>query len=146
MESGNNSNYNDTERDEVITKLMQEHPIEELVSFNESNLQEKIQTNAYLVVKYTELFLREKNVYDKISVLRDKIIGERYDHYRYNYDKELDSRIIERYYLPKDEKVIRINKILQKQGWRVDFFQTAADSLKKMQWNFKTFLDSMKSL
>jgi hypothetical protein len=146
VESSENNNFNDTERDAVITQLMAEHPIEELVSFNETNIQEKIQNNAYLVVKYTELYLKEKNIYDKISVLRDKIVGERYDHYRYNFDKELDARIIERYYLPKDEKIIRVNKILQKQGWRVEFFQTAVDALKKLQWNMKIFLDSMKNL
>ena len=106
-----------SERDQVIEELMSEHPVNDLISFTEYNLQEKLQNNALLVVKYTELYLKEKSILDKIAILRDKITCKKYDYYRFNFEKELQDRIIEKYYLPADPEVIKISKLYLKQSW-----------------------------
>jgi hypothetical protein len=131
-------------RDEVIEKLLTEHPIEEMVQFSEIDVREKLEKNEFLVVKYTELLHKEKDIFDKIIAMKEKVVGERYDYYRFNYPKELKSAEIEKFYLPKDNKILKINKLLRSQQWRVDFFETAVKALTRMGWNMKSYLQAMK--
>jgi len=132
------------DRDEVIKKLYEEHPIDKIVEFNELDISDKLTKNAQYLTIYTEHFNREKAVLEQLIAIKDKIIGERYDHYRFNFDKELKPSEIEKYYLPKDQKILKINQMIQQQQWRVDFFGLCVKAIEKMQWNMKTYLDSLK--
>lgn len=131
-------------RDEVIAKLYKKHPIDEMVSFTECDLQEKLQENTFNVVKYTDLYQKELDIYEKMKIIKDRITGERYDHFRFNYNKELKLQEIEKYYLPKDIKIIKVDMLLRRQKWRVDFFAMCVDGFKKQQWNMKIFWESLK--
>lgn len=134
----------DKEREEVLQKLLQEHNIEEMVKFSDYDIQDKLQQNAFQIVKYRELYLKEKNDLDKLNALKEKIVGEQYDFYRFHFDKELKPQEITTYYFPKDEKILKINSLIRKQQWRVDFFDICVDALGKMAWNMKAFLESYK--
>ena len=134
----------DTEREEILQTLHSEHPIEDLVSFSEFNIQEKLTQNSMLVVRYRELYLRERNAMEKLIALKEKTIGEQYDFYRFQYDKDLKPAEITTYYLTKDPKIIQLNRLIRLQQIRVDFFQICADALEKMGWNMKNFLDSYR--
>ncbi len=136
-------NY-DNQFEETMKKLKEEYPIEKIVQFDEFNINEKIKENAFMVLNYKELYLKEKNELDRISALRDKIIGQRFDHYRFNFNKELKAIEIKEYYLPQDENVIKINRLYQKQQWRVDFFEMCVDVLVKQGWQIKAFLEEKK--
>lgn len=131
-------------REDVIKELYEEHPIDEMTKFSEIDIQDKLQENSFLVLQYTELLYKEKEQLSKIMRMKDKILGDRYDHYRFNYPKELRQSEIEKFYLPKDTKVIAINKIQRKQEWRVEFFEMAVKSLISMGWNMKSYLQSIK--
>ena len=131
-------------REEIIEELLAEHPIESMIQFSEIDVREKLEKNEFLVVKYTELLNSEKETLERILAIKDKIIGIQYDHYRFNYQKQLKSAEIEKYYLPKDEKIIKINKILRKQKWRVEFFETATKALIRLGWNMKSYLQAIK--
>lgn len=131
--------------DTVIATLKTEFPIETLIQFNEFNIQDKLKDSAFMILNYRGLYQREKNKLDQIGALRDKILGERWDWYRFNSEKELKSNEIKDYYLPKDEKVIKVNKLYNKQQWRVDFFEACIEALINQGWRMKSFLDERKS-
>jgi len=131
-------------REDVIDELLLEYPINDIVTFDESDVRDKLEMNAFEVIKYQELFFREKNELNKIEALKDKITGERYDYYRFGYDKVLAPAEVKSYYLPKDEKIIRINKLLRQQQWRVDFFEMCYKSINSMGWNMKSYLQALK--
>ena len=130
--------------EDLLQELLREHNIEEMVKFDEFSIQEKLQNNAYKIVQYKELYIREKIQLDKLISLKEKIIGEQYDYYRFSYDKELRPQEITTYYLPKDEKIIQINKIIRKQEQRVEFFNLCVDALSKQAWNMKSFIEVHK--
>lgn len=135
----------DEQYTETIEKLNNEYPIETIVKFDDFNIQEKLKDSAFLILHYKGLYLKEKNQLDRIGALRDKIIGEQFDKYRFNHDKELRANEIKDYYLPKDEKIIKINRLYQKQQWRVDFFEAATEALIQQGWRMKSFLDEKRT-
>jgi hypothetical protein len=134
----------DNEMEKVWLELAEQYKIDELVKFSEFNIQDKLAENSWQVTKFTELYEKETDKLNQIIALKDKVLGERYDHYRFNFDKELKQSEIEKYYLPKDEKIIKLNNIIRKQTYRVSFFQMCVKALDKLQWNMKTFFDVSK--
>jgi len=130
--------------DDVWMELKEQFPIDEIVKFSEFNISEKLMENTWQLTKFTELYQKEAEELNRIMALKDKIIGMRYDFYRFNYDKELRQSEIEKYYLPKDEKIIKINKIIRQQQWRVEFFSMCVKAIDKVQWNMKNFNDNIK--
>jgi hypothetical protein len=132
------------EHETILEELHKKHPIDDIVRFSEIDLQDKLRDNAFMVVKYSELYQKELDTYNKISELKDRVTGRRYDHYRFNFNKELTPAEIKGYYLPKDKAIIKIDKLLRRQKWRVDFFDICVKAIDKMGWNMKTFWDSYK--
>ena len=131
-------------RDEIVNDLKRIHPVEELVRFDEINLQEKLEKSAYLVIHYDDLLKKEEMVYQDLENKYDVLIGQRYDFYRFEYDKELQKPEIEKYYIPKDPKVVQMKNIMLKQKIRVDFFKVCVNGLKSSQWNMKTFSSNLQ--
>lgn len=132
-------------RDDIIKKLLEEHPIDKIVSFSELDVHEKLSENSSMLVKYMELLNVEREHLYRVTALRDKKTGERYDHYRWNTDKELKPAEIEKYYLPKDETVMKANMLVQRQQWRVDFFQMCVKAIDKLSWTMKNFLEALRT-
>lgn len=133
------------EKEEQLEKLKKEWPIEEDISFNEFNITEKLQNNAFLFAKYQDQLNREKAVMDKLLELKEKIIGDVYNYYRFEDDRQLQKPEIEKYYLPRDKKIIRINAIIRKQQTNVDYFTLCCKALDKVGWNMKNFLEAHRS-
>ena len=135
---------NNDEYDKIIEELRSVHPIDEMVLFTELNIGEKLKENSFLLVKYSELLLKEKSI---LSVLEDKydmLVGKQYDFYKFESERELSKPEIEKYYLPKDDKVRQMKKILRNQKARVDFFDTCVKSLNQMGWRMKDFISVIK--
>lgn len=128
----------------IYEDLKKEFPIEEEISFNEYNIQEKLANWGYLFIKYKELYEKEKNNLDKIEDIIEKIKGERYHYYKFEIDEKLTPKEIELYYLPKDEKLLKIKEIYRKQENRTAFFKICAQVAEKQQWTMKSFLDSLR--
>ena len=131
-------------REDIINKLYKKYPISDIIKFSENDIQDKLKDNVFNIVKYTELYQKELDIYNKINTLLDKVCGEKYDYYRFNFEKELKQSEIEKYYLPKDKKICKINTFLRRQKWRVDFFHMCMKAFEKQSWNMKTFWDSIK--
>lgn len=133
-------------QDEIIAELDAEWNIEEFLEFHEFNIAGKLQKHAFELMRYKEQLEREKYDYDKILEFRDTIVGQQYQFYKNNSDELLQKSEIEKYYLPSDSKVQKINKIVRNQKVRVDYFKMCYDGLDKMYWNMKSYIDSAKFL
>ena len=131
-------------REEILENLYEQYPIDEMVKFSELDLGEKLQENSFWITKFKDLLFQAQQEYDYLETLFDKLMGQRYNHYRFEDDRELDKSEIKNYYLPKDEKIIKMKLIMARQKVKVDFFKTCVAGMEKQQWNMKSFLDTLK--
>ena len=131
-------------RNEIVEKLLKEHPILDLVSFNEFNLSEKLSKNPMLYMKYRDLAAAAKHDMELMELLFEKVRGEQYDYYRFNIDANLTKSEIEQYYLPKDAKLLKIKKIMLIQKIKVEFFESCAKSLDKQTWAMRNWIEESK--
>ena len=134
----------ESENKKIIDDLTNEYPIFEQLEFNEFNMEDKLRVNAYLSMKYRDKAIAEKNTYDRLELLMEKLKGQRYHYYKFEIDEQLQKSEIEQYYLPADEKIHKLKKIMLKQKVRVDFFEQAAKALERQSWNMKNTLDSQR--
>ena len=128
----------------ILKKLIEEYPIDNLLDFNEFNVKEKLQHNAFVQEQFRLIYISEKRSYNKLEEKLSKLTGERYDYYKYKNNKALSKTEIERYYLPKDENLDRLKQLLQLQEVKVAFFESMADAFKAQGFNMKTFVENLK--
>lgn len=134
------------EENEILDKLLKEHPIEEEVKFSDLDLSEKQRDNAFMVVKYRDLLIRETIESQRLETLMEKLIGERYKYYRFDDQKEWVKIEIEKYCIPSDKKIIRMKRILRRQDIRVKFFEMCVKAMESQGWRMKGFIDSMRGV
>jgi hypothetical protein len=135
----------DEENREIILKeLKDEYPILKQCTFSEFTINEKLQENMKLRIQYNELYEHHKYLYDKLNDKKEELICDLYDHYRFEHDRNLSKIEIEQYYLPKHPKIKKMNKILEKQKLKMDFFKLCVSSLEKLYWNIQTYVKNEK--
>jgi hypothetical protein len=142
MSRGNYMNRED--RDKIVEELREKYPIEKEVSFNEFNISEKLQENMTLKIKYQELYDKENFLYKELQNKYDILVGQRYDFYKFESDRNLTKTEIEQYYLPKDKKIRQLKEILKKQEIKVKFFEICMRSIDNLYWRIKAYLDNEK--
>lgn len=135
---------NDIDIDKIVNALKKEFLIDEEMKFSEFDIQESLKNNAFLLVKYRDHYDKENSHLAYLNELLDKLIGARYDFYRFSYEKTLDKTEIKQYYIPKDEKVVKMKKIIRKQQIRVDFFEMCVLAVKQQGWGMKNFVDTLR--
>jgi len=129
----------DIKKHEFLFKLAQEYKLDELTRFNEFDLADKLKNQSFIAENFRLLYLSERHDLLKIENLFTKVQGERYDHYKHNCEKNLSKTEIEKYYLPKDEKLIKLKVLLDKQAIRCDFFESMWKILDQLAWKMKLF-------
>jgi hypothetical protein len=134
----------DNELKQIFEQLHEEHPIEELATFTELDIAEKLQKNEMMIIKYKEMYIKELQKYEELEDKMDTLKGIRYKHYKFNDDHEWQKKEIEEYCLPSDTAIIRMKKILAKQQVRVRFFDMCWRSFDKLGWSMKTFTEREK--
>jgi hypothetical protein len=128
-------------RQEIFEELYAEHPIDEMVKFSEIDLQEKIQENPYWIVKFRDLYNKARADYDHLESLLDKCIGDRYDYYRFESERELDKTEIKNFYIPRDSKMLQMKNILARQKVKVDFYKMCRQAMEQQGWPRKSFTE-----
>ena len=58
--------------------------------------------------------------------------------------EQLQKSEIEQYYLPADEKVVKLQRLMLDQKVRVEFFESAYKSLVAQGWNMKLFQENQR--
>lgn len=129
----------------IFDDLHEEHKIDELATFSDLDISEKLKRNDMMIIKYKELYFHELNKYEILERKMDALRGMRYKHYRFDDDHEWQKKEIEDYCLPSDTKIIKMKKILQKQQVRVRFFDMCWRAFNSMGWNMKTFTEREKN-
>ena len=130
--------------DEIVKKLLKEHPIHELVKFSDLDIQENLENNSFNIVKYKELYYKELAAMELLEDKYEKLVGIRYKFYRFEDDKEWTKVEIEKYCLPADKKIIQMKGIMAKQKAKVRFFDMCYKGLEQQGWRMKTFVDTLR--
>jgi hypothetical protein len=126
---------------QIFEELHNEHPIDEMATFSEIDISEKLRKNEMMIIKYKELYYKELQKYEDLEDKMNTLKGIRYKHYKFNDNHEWNKKEIEEYCLPSDPAIIRMKKIMAKQQVRVRFFQMCFQAFEKMGWSMKTFTD-----
>lgn len=137
---------NDLEREHaelkrIFNELHSEHKIDELATFSDIDISQKLKINEMMIIKYKELYYSELNKFEILERKMDALKGARYKHYKFNDEHEWQKKEIEEYCLPSDEKIIKMKKIMAKQQIKVRFFQMCYQAFEKMGWSMKVFTD-----
>ena len=130
---------------EIVEKLLIEHPIHEMVRFSDLDIQQKLEENSFNIVKYRELYYKELAVIEDLEIKYEKLVGMRYKFYRFEDDREWTKPEIEKYCLPSDKKIIQMKNIIAKQKVRVRFFETCYKGFEQQGWRMKSFIDTLRS-
>lgn len=132
------------ENEEILKKLHEDHPIEELIKFSELDIQEKLKVNQFQVVTYKDFYHKEIGRLEHLTDLMDKLVGMRYEYYRFEDTNEWKKVEIEQYCIPKDKKIMKMKKIIRRQQVRVRFFEMCWKAFDKQNWSMKLFLDTLR--
>lgn len=127
------------DKDKIIEDLLKEYPIYDLVAFDELNISQKLQDNPYQVIRFQDQLIKERVRYDELEELQEKLVGELYHKYRFQSEEELSNKEIEKYYIPKDPKYLKMKEILRKQKIRIGFFELCVKGLDRQYWSMKEF-------
>lgn len=132
------------DEDKIICGIMAEFPyIYDELNFNEYTVKDRLEKSAYLYQQFRLLSIKEGHNLKSIEIMMDKYIGELYDSLRFGSEKTLTKTEIERYYIAKDEKVIRFKKLYMKQAIRVETFEAIAKAFEKLSWTTNVFVKNM---
>ena len=133
------------EEDEVCNEIMRQHDtlFDDLI-WDEFNVKEHLEKNPYHYQQYRMLWLIEKNRLHRIETLMEEYIGKLYDEMKYNGDKKLTKTEIERYYIPKDEKVKKFRKLHARQSLRTEVYEYIADSFKQQSFQMNSYVKAMQ--
>jgi hypothetical protein len=128
----------------IIREVLDQFPaLYDDLNFNEYDIKEKLEKNAYLYEQFRVLWLQEKNKLRRIEILRDEYIGKLYQELK-NGDRKLTKTEIERYFIPSDESAIKFEKLYMKQKIRTETFEALVESFKTQSWNMSTFIKNMQ--
>jgi len=129
----------DIDQNDILKSLYDDYKVEDLLTYNEYNLSDKIANNTFISEQFRLLYLKEKQNYNRVEILYEDLLGRKYDHYKYNSEKTLTKTEIEKYYIPKDEKIKDLKNLLHKQELRMNFFESVWKALDKQAWLMKLF-------
>jgi len=133
------------ERENLLKELREQYPIEEEIDFNDFNIEERLQSQLRLEMKYWDLLSAEKF---HLSELESKMVDIRfkvYDHFRFEYERTLTKTEIELFYLPGHADIKEIQKRIDIQQVKVDYFKLCYNAVKQLQWNIKTYLKNREN-
>ena len=131
-------------------------PVEELngdLSFNESNLHEKIAGVPGIVTKWADRFIKAKRRLATLETERSRLIKGRTNYYagrKKNPDTDkfcpatLSPQEIRDTYIPGDDVVIEVTLRVATQKSQVLFFEHAVKQANAFQWTIKNYIEWQK--
>lgn len=139
------TNFDLIEEDEVCLGVMKQHPeVWDDLQWDEFTLKEKLEKNPYQYQQYRMLWLAQKHKLRKVEILMDEYIGNLYDEIKYSGEKTLNKTEIERYYLPKDAKVIKFKRAYMRQSIRTEVYEHIAISFKNQGFEMSAYVKALQ--
>lgn len=129
----------DINENKMLETLYQEYKIEGLLRYNEHNLADKIKDNPFISEQFRLLYLKESQNLKRVEDIFESAKGTEYDRLMFEDEKTLSKTEIEKYYLPKNEKLNKLKMLINKQQLRTEFFESVWKALDKQAWLMKLF-------
>jgi hypothetical protein len=129
------------EDSKVLKELQEEYDVYPLLSWNETDVKEKLQKNSYMVEQFRILSIKEKAILQQIQDIMEEYIGNLYDELK-NGDLKLSKQEIEKYYIPRDKKVVKYKELIMKQSLRAEFFESLYEAFHRQGWLLKQWVDT----
>ena len=73
---------------QIFENLKAEHKIDEMATFSDLDIAEKLQKNEMMVIRYKELYYMELEKYEILERKMDALKGMRYKFYKFDDDKD----------------------------------------------------------
>lgn len=127
--------------DKIFSKLEAEYNVYDLLTFNEFNIQERLERLSFHMKDFRLKFLQEQGKLGTLQDHLDKITGEKYVALKEGA-VTLTKTEIEKYYLPKDEEIMRVKAAIRKQGLRTEYFEAVHRAMEKLSYNMKMYIDN----
>lgn len=129
--------------DNIFSKLEEEYNVYDLLTFNEFNIQDRLERLSFHMKDFRLKFLQEQGKLAAVQDRLDKLIGDKYVALK-NGEVTLTKTEIEKYYLPKDPEIMKLRGLVRKQEMKVEYFQAVWQAMDKLQWNMKLYCDNGK--
>ena len=128
----------------ILAELQREYDVFDLLSYNEYNALEKIERNPYLAEQFKLLRIREESKKKELEREFERRRGELYHQYRFENEIKLNKTEVEKYYLPQNEELNEMQKQIEEQQIRVEFFEALQEAFKTQGWQLKQYIQSLR--
>lgn len=129
--------------DVLFGKLEEQYNVYDILMFNEFTIKERLERNAFHYKDFRLKYLQEMAKYEQVKEHLDKKVGEKYQSLKEG-DVKLTKTEIEKYYLPKDEELLKLRALVRKQEIRANYFQAVCEAFDKQGWSMKNFIENQK--
>ncbi len=133
----------DISEDRVYSLLQKEYDVEEILEYNEFTIQHKLERLPFHIQMFRLKYLQELGKYEQVKEHVEKVIGEKYIALKEG-EVSLTKTEIEKYYLPRDEEILKLKALLRKQDMIVKYFETIYNILDKQIWNIRAYIENSK--
>jgi len=93
---------------------------------------------------YLNHYRKTLKYYKELLVLKDKIYGELFHYYKYEFTHALDKKTDIEPYINSNEKFYKILIKVNNQEIYLKWLEKALDNIKQMSFNIKNFIDYKK--
>ena len=146
-------------KDRIYDALIKKHNVEELLTWNEFTIEDKLPRQAFLEVQWREMYISANKKLDELKRIKEEIIGEIFFEVKHPQQVEkkeknpyasigagLQNKDIERYIIPRDKRIKEINVKIEFHETIVDFFLTTYEAIKKNTWHMKNWIEVHKKM
>lgn len=129
--------------DVIFGKLEEQYNVYDILMFNEFNIKEKLERNAFHIKDFRLKYLQECAKVEQVRDRLDKIVAEKYVALKEGA-VTLSKTEIEKYYLAKDEEILKLKALLRKQEIRAKYFEAICKSFESQGWNMKLWVEGSR--
>ncbi|MFW6311151.1 MAG: recombination mediator protein UvsY [Nanoarchaeota archaeon] len=116
------------------------------VKIDEDKIDHIITKIPLLHSKYLRLYSTEFHKLKLLQIKIDKLYGDLYHYYRYEYDYSMDKKYEIETYINKDERYIKLRKGFAFQDTVVKFLENTIKTIKELNYTIKNYIDWKKLL
>lgn len=129
--------------DTIFSKMETDYNVYDLLTFNEFNIQERLERLSFHMKDFRLKFLQETAKLNQVEDHLNKVTADKYIALKEGA-VTLTKTEIEKYYLAKDTELLHLRGLVRKQELRTKYFEAVWQAMDKLQWNMKLYCDNGK--
>lgn len=129
--------------DTLFGKLESDYNVYDILMFNEFNIKERLERNAFHYKDFRLKYLQECAKTELVRDRLEKTIGEKFQALKEGA-VTLTKTEIEKYYLTTDEEILKLKALLRKQEIRAEYFDAVTKAIDKQSWSMKNYIEQNK--